>query len=149
MSKISNITKNMAFFAFVLSIMMGVINTVKSGDDWEIVATCPFPHFFTQGLEVMPGAQQLLISAGWYKVSKVSLVDFSTGSAAGVGKESKCSFEEIFSTPLNLTDFGEGATRLDIGDGSGARIYVLTWKQRKVLVYREVMDGGAAGGGER
>jgi glutaminyl-peptide cyclotransferase len=87
-----------------------------SAEDYDIrvLAKKPLPRsLFTQGLEF--DGNDLLISSGLYKVSKLTRMDFS-------------SMQATQERALDASHFAEGLTVL------GERIYQLTWKNRLLLV---------------
>ena len=105
---------NMSKWSLISCIIIQSVLSAPIEPIWKIENTCHIPHFFTQGLEVLPGGKQLLISAGWYKFSKVSLLDFKIPEIPGENEKeiSECEFKEIDKYPLADNYFGEGATRI-------------------------------------
>ena len=127
-NKTSNTLKSISQTILLIStFFLTLCSADESG--WTLLNRCKFNHYFTQGLEIMPGGKSLLVSTGWYKNSKVVLLDFDIN---------ECSFKEIFEYKLEDKYFGEGATLLEF---NGIEyVHVLTWKERKVIIFKAVRN---------
>jgi glutaminyl-peptide cyclotransferase len=51
---------------FILSFVAAIKPCEYEKDGYCVEKTCPMSLQFTQGLEVMPDGQHLLLSSGWY-----------------------------------------------------------------------------------
>ena len=60
---------------------------LSESNSWELVKSCPFDMYFMQGLEVLPNSNKMLISTGWYKKSKIGIVEYDWDT---------CEFKETF-----------------------------------------------------
>ena len=66
--------------------------------------TCPWPFMFTQGIEELKSQNLLMISTGWYGMSKIEAYSYDI---------LKCTFEKIASEALEEKYFGEGLTLIN------------------------------------
>ena len=62
-----------------------------NSEGFKIINKCELPRYFTQGIEVLSDQKHMIISSGWFKISKLVLVNFDLDA---------CRFDEIISKPM-------------------------------------------------
>ncbi|NIE54747.1 glutaminyl-peptide cyclotransferase [Pantoea sp. Ap-870] len=115
-----NVSPAQHYAALTLSLSLACLPLMAKAEaeipkgSYEIVRSLPHnDSSFTQGLIVDEG--HIIESTGWYKKSKVNVLNLSDG-------------ETVRSKPLPEDVWGEGLTKLD------GKYFVLTYKEKKMYV---------------
>lgn len=68
---------------------------------YQLLNSCSFSRYFTQGTEILSDQRTLLLSSGLYAKSKIMLIQFDMN---------KCSFKTTFEKKIEDKYFAEGVT---------------------------------------
>ena len=78
-----------------------ILSTISLCNGYEILKTCPFMRYFTQGLEVLPDNKSMILSSGRYDESKLAIVNFDMDT---------CELSQKSSIEMDKDVFAEGVT---------------------------------------